>query len=148
MRVRLTCAFVLALSLAVPAFPGDQARDDVKKMLGTWTLIQGEDQGKPIPPDKLKGHLVVISEKTMVANDKDNNKVFVMTYKLDPAQNPAAIDLTIVEGSDKGKTARGIYAFEGDLLKLAYAFAGSRPTTFTTRKGDKHLSFVMKRIQK
>ena len=147
MRVRLTCAFVLALTLAAPAFPGDQAREDAKKMRGTWTLIQGEDQGKPVPPDKLKGSLVVISEKTIIANDRDNKKILVMTYQLDPSQKPAAIDLTIVEGSDKGKTAKGIYALEGDLLKLAYAYAGSRPSSFVTKKGDKHLSFVMKRIQ-
>ena len=148
MCARLTCAFVLALTLAAPALPGDRAKEDSRKMLGTWTLIQGEDQGKTIPPDTLKGTLVVISAKTMIANDKDNKKIFVMTYKLDPSQKPAAIDLTIVEGSDKGKTAKGIYAFEGALLKLAYAYAGSRPTTFETRKGDKHLSFVMKRVQK
>jgi uncharacterized protein (TIGR03067 family) len=148
MRVRLTCAFVVALTVTAPALPGDRAKDDAKKMLGTWALIQGEDQGKPVPEDKIKGNLVVISDKTIIANDRDNKKVFVMTYKLDPSQKPAAIDLTIVEGTSKFKSAKGIYVIEGELLKLAYAYEGARPTAFTTKPGDKHLSFVMKRIQK
>ena len=149
MCARLTCAFVLALTLAAPALPGDRAKDDVRKMLGTWTLIQSEDQGKMIPPDTLKGTLVVISEKTMIANDKDYKKIFVMTYKLDTSQKPQAIDMTVVEGDEnlKGKSAKGIYELKGETLRLAYAFAGARPTEFTTKKGDKHLSFVLKRAK-
>jgi uncharacterized protein (TIGR03067 family) len=147
MYARLSCALVLALALTAAALPGGRGKDDAKKLEGTWTLIRGEDQGKEVPKDKLRGQLVVISKKTIIANDKDNKKVFVMSYKLDPSQKPAAIDMTIVEGSQKGQTAKGIYAFEKDLLKLAYAFAGDRPTTFVTKEGDKHLSFVLKRIQ-
>jgi uncharacterized protein (TIGR03067 family) len=149
MYARLTCALVLALALVTPAAPGGGEKDDAKKLRGTWTLVSGEDQGKPVPPEKLKGNLVAISDKTIVANDRDNKKLFVMTYKLDPSQKPPAIDMTIIEGdaSQKGKTAKGIYELKGDTLRLAYAFAGARPTEFTTKKGDKHLSFVLKRVQ-
>jgi uncharacterized protein (TIGR03067 family) len=149
MYARLTCAFVLALAAVTPALPGDGTKGEAKKLRGTWTLVRGEDQGKPIPPEKLKGGVIAISDKTIIANDKDHKKVFVMTYRLDPTQKPRAIDMTIIEGDEKqkGKTAKGIYELEGDTLKLAYAFAGPRPTSFTTKKGDKHLSFVLKRAQ-
>jgi uncharacterized protein (TIGR03067 family) len=149
MYARLTGAFVLTLALVTPVALGGRKTDDAKKLRGTWTLVSGEDQGKPIPPEKLKGNRVAISDKTIVASDRDNKKVYVMTYKLDPSQKPHAIDMTVVEGDEKlkGKSAKGIYELKGDTLRLAYAFAGARPTEFATQKGDKQLSFVLKRVK-
>ncbi len=150
MYARLTCAFVLTLALVSPAVPGGTKKDETKKLHGTWTMVSGEDQGKPIPPEKLKGHFVAISDRTIIANDRDNKKLFVMTYRIDTTQKPNAIDMKIIEGDEKlkNKSAKGIYELKGGMLKLAYAFAGPRPTRFTTKEGDKHLSFVLKRMQK
>jgi uncharacterized protein (TIGR03067 family) len=148
MHVRLTCAVAFTLALAIPALSGEGTKGDARKLEGTWALVSGQDQGKPVPPEKLEGNLVVFSKTTIVANDKDNKKVFVMSYKLNPAQKPRAIDMTISEGPQKGKSAKGIYKLEGDTLQLAYSIGGDRPTSFTTKKGDKRLSFVLKRVPK
>src|SRR5262249_58973132 len=107
------------LAVAALAVAGDRAGEAARKLEGPGAVVSGQDQGKPVPPEKLQGNLVVFSKDTIVANDKDNKKVFVMSYKLDPARKPSAIDMTISEGPQKGKSAKGIYKLEGDTRRLA-----------------------------
>ena len=65
MYARLTCAFVLALTLVTPALPGGTAKDDAKKLRGTWTLVSGErlklGPVRPVPErtDLAPGELAV-----------------------------------------------------------------------------------------
>ena len=45
--------------------------------------------------------------------------------------------MTVVKGQGKGQTVLGIYALEGETLKLCYALPGrERPKTFTTAEGS------------
>jgi uncharacterized protein (TIGR03067 family) len=147
MYARSILIVAVAAVLPIAALPGEKGDADLKKLQGTWRIMRGEDQGKPVPPEKLQGNLVVIEKQTMIANDKDHKKVYVMTFKLDASRTPKALDMTITEGKDKGKTAKGIYALEGDDLKIAYSFGVDRPKQFKTKEGDKHLFFVLKRIK-
>jgi uncharacterized protein (TIGR03067 family) len=147
MHARALLVLVLPCALVVPVVSGEKGAEDLEKLQGTWTLVSGENEGKPVPPDKIQGSLVVIRKGTMIANDKDNKKLYVMEFKLDPAQRPKAIDMTITEGPDKGKAAKGIYALQGDRLELAYAIAGERPKSFSTKPKDAHLSFVLRRVK-
>ncbi len=147
MYARWLAVLVIPCALTASALCGGRAEGDAKKLQGTWSLTGGEDQGKPVPAEKLQGNLVVIAKGTIIANDKDHKKLYVMTYKLDPSRKPHAIDMTIAEGRDKGKTAKGIYELQGDNLKLCYSIGGDRPATFSTKAGDKHLCFAMKRFK-
>ena len=65
-------------------------------------------------PEKLRGNLVVIGKDTIVANDKDNKRVYVMSYKVDPSQKPPAIDMTIT-----WQGTLSIVDAQGGLVKIA-----------------------------
>src|SRR5262249_22654335 len=74
-----------------------------------------------------------------------------MTYKLEPGKKHKAIDLTVVEGRLKGMTFPGIYAIDGDTLKICFdralvaGHAAQRPTAFATRSEDTIVLFTLKR---
>jgi uncharacterized protein (TIGR03067 family) len=118
---------------------------DREKIVGNWTVVSGQEDGKALPAEKVKGSHVVITKDTITVHEENNQKR-VMSYKLDPSTTPRQIDLTTTEGSDKGKTSHGIYALEEDTLKICFALPGKdRPKEFTSKEGSKAMLFVMKR---
>jgi len=121
------------------------ANADQEKILGNWTVVSGQEDGKELPAEKVKGSRVVITKDSITVHEENNQKR-VMSYKLDTSTTPKQIDLTTTEGSDKGKTSHGIYALEGDALKICFALPGQqRLKEFTTKEGSKAMMFVMKR---
>jgi uncharacterized protein (TIGR03067 family) len=124
------------------------ANADQEKLVGTWTVVTGEEDGKALPAEKVKGKRVVITKDSITVHE-DNNEKRVMSYKLDANATPKRIDMTTVEGSDKGKTSHGIYSLEGDTLKICFAQPGQeRPKDFTSKEGSKTMMFVMKRANR
>jgi uncharacterized protein (TIGR03067 family) len=58
------------------------------------------------------------------------------TYKLDPAKKPRQIDVVVKRAGKGDQVVRGIYALEGDTLKLGMSAKGAkgpRPTSFEDR---------------
>jgi uncharacterized protein (TIGR03067 family) len=124
------------------------ANADREKLVGDWTVLSGQENGKALPAEKVKGKRVVITKDTITVHEENNQKR-VMSYKLDATANPKQIDMTTTEGSDKGKTSHGIYALEGDSLKICFAQPGhERPKDFTTKEGSNDMMFVMKRANR
>jgi uncharacterized protein (TIGR03067 family) len=65
------------------------------------------------------------------------------TYKVDPAANPNAIDISLeARFSEEEITWYGIYELEGDTLKLSHAFE-YRPAVFEHREDNR--MYVLKR---
>ena len=76
------------------------------------------------------------------------------SFKLDPTKTPATIDMTVTEAGNAkdneqvGKTLHGIYALDGDNLKLC-TDPNVRPTTFDTKgKGRDTVLTMLKRQKK
>jgi uncharacterized protein (TIGR03067 family) len=123
------------------------ANADQEKLLGSWTVVSGQEDGKALPPEKVKGSHVVITKDTLTCQEENQKRV--MTYKLDSSTTPKQIELTTTEGSDKGKTSHGIYSLDGDALKICFAQPGNdRPKEFTSKEGSKAVSFVLKRASR
>jgi thiol-disulfide isomerase/thioredoxin len=77
--------------------------------------------------------------------------VFFCKFTLDPAAQPKAIDLIPEEGPAKGKTLRGIYSLEGDVLKICYVSPNTpepekkpRPSEFAAGKGSGYVLLVFR----
>jgi uncharacterized protein (TIGR03067 family)/uncharacterized protein (TIGR03000 family) len=120
---------------------GANANQDRDRIVGNWTVVSGEDNGKPMPAEKVKGSRVTISKDNITVHEENQKRV--MSYKLSQNTTPKQIDLTTVEGSEQGKTSQGIYSLDGDNLKIS--FGQERPKDFATKEGSKDMTFVMKR---
>jgi uncharacterized protein (TIGR03067 family) len=117
-------------------------------LVGHYEIVSGEDAGKAVPEERIKGSTVRITAETIVVVDKQDKEAYVAKYALDTASKPYKITMTESGGprGRKGEKAVGIIQAEGDTTRLAYAFEGGIvPTEFKTRSGGKQLMFVLKR---
>lgn len=143
-RLRWVAAWVLVA--AGSACLADD-KDDAKALEGTWALVGGEQEGKPLAKEKLKGgQLVIKGDQHTVQVGEDR---YVGRHKLDPSKSPKTIDATDVEGPFKGKTVLGIYEVTGKTFKVCFAPPGKdRPTAFTTKEGTGTILHVWERQKK
>jgi uncharacterized protein (TIGR03067 family) len=142
------CNLILTALFAFPflARADDASRDDAKQILGRWRIVDGENDGRRETPERIKDNFVDVTPDQISVTDRDQKKTWVTSYKLDPSKAPRAIVMTVTQGEWKGKTAHGIYRFDGDVLRICYALPGQpAPAEFTTKPGSKQLSFVLKR---
>jgi RNA polymerase sigma factor (sigma-70 family) len=133
-----------------PLFPANHGPDSPKSrdapqeksIQGNWTLLRVERDGRGLKVEAGSVELVVTNQ-FLIWKEQGQDRGF--TYKLDPAKGPGQIDLTsLVEGADKGRLIRGIYALEGDRLMICES-DGARPTEFGTRSGSPYTLFVYER---
>jgi uncharacterized protein (TIGR03067 family) len=104
---------------------------------GNWRVADGEAGGKKLVPEQVQKTKVVMTADTLVLTDTFTNFTFVAKYKVDTSRVPNQIDMTVLEGANKGKTAHGIIAANGaDGLRLCFATGGQRPTDFRTAAGE------------
>jgi len=130
---------IIGLSLAIvrAADPGA----DQKKIQGMWRYTKIVEDGVEMP---LKGEdpdLGFDGDQTFwVIDGQRTNRA---TFRLDERSAPKSIDLTQLDGKEKGQTMRGIYQLSGDTLKLCLKSAESRPTEFKSTK--EQIVFELKR---
>jgi uncharacterized protein (TIGR03067 family) len=144
MRVTgLFCLMALALLLA-PVAAGEKTKLDPAKLVGTWSYVSGEKDGKKIPADDLAKGVVEITKETITLKSPDGD--FVIKYQIDPSKTPTSIKMEITKGPQgEGSKAEGIIALKGGQLTLCYpAMGGATPTTFSTKDGNGLHLFVLK----
>jgi uncharacterized protein (TIGR03067 family) len=114
------CACCLPALLAEDAKPQKDAKDDSKRLQGSWKVVALETDGKEAPPEELKGMRwsfkgseLQIADSGEKSDEKSGGKSSV---KLDSSKTPKYIDLVVADGPQKGKTMQGIFKFEKDRL--------------------------------
>ena len=132
-------AVTFTVILAASAIRADDAKveGDLKKMQGTW--VRAGDDG----PD-LKW---VIAGETLKASVNGQEYTSKLTLDAKATPHPSA-DIVIKEGpgDSAGKTAKGIYKFDGDRLVFCITAPGndSRPTEFKAVE-DSQFLFTLKK---
>jgi uncharacterized protein (TIGR03067 family) len=120
------------------SFP-DAIGEEMEKFQGDWKQIAYERDGVKEPLDEEQGWepRTTFKGDTFVVTLADGSTPIKGTYKLDPTQQPKAIDYTDSFGEDAGKTFLAIYSLEGDRLVFCAAGAGQeRPTELKTKPGQ------------
>jgi uncharacterized protein (TIGR03067 family) len=125
--------------------PRQVAKDDLKKLQGTWECVSMEREGDEVAAEHLKG--VMVSYKDDQVTLYRDGEVFrkgVVT--LEPSKGPKKINTWDLDGPYADQTVPGIYEIDGDTLKLCFSHPGeARPTEFSTKKAPGFLYAVYKR---
>jgi len=129
---------------------------------GTWEVIEGTDNGEPVPQEKIKGFRFVFHKGTLEWIGPDGKKEDEFRVRLGSQQEPSAIDLLQMPSSSLKKeqttalvhelqeeTTSAIYELKGDALRMCIPRRGAwqRPTSFKAEKGSRETSFTLKRVR-
>jgi uncharacterized protein (TIGR03067 family) len=130
----------------VPAQNAKDAKQELDKLQGEWTLVSTEVRGKKRPDTENAVSKLTISENQWVVTYRDFRSNARATIEIDPSKDPKTIDLTL-RGEEE--PARGIYKLEGDTLTVCYnaTVGGERPKEFKTTQETGVLD-VLKRAKK
>jgi RNA polymerase sigma factor (sigma-70 family) len=122
-----------------------RARDDKELLQGKWTVTAIEVDGKDVSSEGSE-----FTDSTWeFAGDRvkltSGEQVVDFAVKVDPTAKPKHIDL-----DPEGKPIKGIYALDGDTLKICASFSvdRDRPAAFETKEGSEMLLLVFKRETK
>ena len=142
---RLFAATLLAgtaLVLAADAKQSDSAKEELKKLQGTWLLVMSEQDGMKSDPNFVKNGKMVIKGNDMTVY---GGKVISSKAKitLNPSKTPKTIDAVQTYGGPTGTKVLGIYELNDDTLKICFG-EKQRPKDFTAKKGSKRASDVWK----
>lgn len=111
--------------------------DDLTRMKGRWKVTSAIRDGEPAKAEETGSLIVVIeADRLTIESDGHNEECRIV---LDSYESPARIELFPLTADIRDeKTIHGIYAFEGQTLKLAWTKNGHvRPTSFAGDPGEK-----------
>jgi uncharacterized protein (TIGR03067 family) len=144
--LRLSCVIAFAGEPAepnaVPARP-DAVKTDAIRIQGTWKVVALEAQGTQAPAEIVAAMRLVFKDATLTF-DPGEPGFTKYTFKLDPTAKPPTFDMTQMEG--KRETQKGIYALEGDTLKICIGLA-DRPKAFPVKEASQDALYTMKRAK-
>ena len=109
---------VTSVAVLFAAFGGSLAANDPVQIEGRWKVVSVDLAGMPVPG--LEGAELVLAGGQKVFTLPDG-RIEKGTYQLNATKGPAEIDAT-TEGIDGPES--GIYAVDGDSLKLCLATGG------------------------
>jgi uncharacterized protein (TIGR03067 family) len=141
---------LLAAGLLLAA---DNASQDTPKrpsaFEGTWNVAAMEYQGKKVANEVFANTQLVIGGGKIVTM-RGGKVVKEARYKLHPSDLPRGIDLRPIKGSKKGKVTWGIYAVDGDTLRICAPDSNGkqgseRPKEFATKADSDLILMVLKR---
>jgi uncharacterized protein (TIGR03067 family) len=137
MLLALTAGLLAGLAAAAPA---PDKKEDKDAIQGTWTVVSGEEGGKPLP-DQLKSLKMTFKDDKFSYKSADDMKE--AKYQIDSTKKPKQLTLT---PSDGEKPLEGIYELDGDKLKICINEpGGERPKDFSTKEGTRLVLFELKR---
>ncbi|HBI44369.1 MAG TPA: hypothetical protein DDY78_16180 [Planctomycetales bacterium] len=140
---------VLALTMTVADAPKDEAKKDLEKLQGRWTMASAVHDGENLPAEvvsKLK--FEIKGDQFTVKGDEETVKAYAkITLKLDVSAKPHLIDFVIGAGDEKGTVVEGIYEWQADdEFKVCVAIQSKeRPTEFKSAENSHAVLIVFKR---
>ena len=138
----------------------DQCAADRARLLGEWVFYSVASRGQDLMITYRDSRMTFAGDELRISNIRVPTAQGLLPlfnisarFLLDPAQTPHHIDLEFKggsRGSDRPMRLRGIYAFEGDTLKLCLSDEGdrNRPAEFKATPESDRTLLVLKRPPK
>ena len=111
------------------------ADPDQEKLQGKWVIESCEYNGAAV--EGMKEAMREIKEDQYTLTPK-SGEAYRGAIKLDSSQKPKQIDLEV-----NGRTLKGIYELDGELLKMSYRLNGDERPTELASKPDSGVVFVI-----
>ena len=148
---RSKLAMLLTCGVAAAVWAGDDpAAKDVEALQGEWRAVEQTAEGRKAQDGEAKMFRIAVKgDRLTLRAGGDARKA---RFKLDPAKSPRAIDLTWLDGPEKGRTVPGIYAVEKGRWRLCVpnakkGEAEERPKEFTAAAGERRMLFTLERVK-
>ena len=132
----------------------DPASTDAKLIQGTWQGVEIGQSGTQAPAREARNNVLIFEGEELVMRSIDGpmDPMGRARFKLDTRETPAAIDITPLDGPERGQTLPGIYKIEKNRLMI-YVCPGEpgkiprqRPSGFSTKDGDGVHFLVLERV--
>jgi uncharacterized protein (TIGR03067 family) len=103
---------------------------DLKELEGTYSVTSLEKAGGPASKELTQKMKLMIKGDNLSILVGDEEKKAKITA--DASKQPNNLDISPIEGPEKGKTFLGIYKTEKGELTIAFSEKGARPKEFKT----------------
>lgn len=139
----LLLGLFLVLAAAVPVM--SDSASDLEPLQGGWTMVLVFRNGEEVPPDQARSGELIIEDSDYRA--RLGEQTAHATIKVDPSKSPKEIDFTYTDGTQKGKTVKGIFKIFGDDLTICRGLTDQdpRPTDFAAPVDSSRLLVTWKR---
>jgi uncharacterized protein (TIGR03067 family) len=139
-----------ALSLLTALAAGQPPTDkqDLERLQGNWICIGGNFAGRSFGEAEAVEMVITFAVKGDRLQESEKGKLkATRSIKLSGQKSPREIDTVNLDPTKLSK-GRGIYAFEGDLLKICLREnLNGRPGKFEVREGSDDLYWILRRDQ-
>ena len=132
-----------------PDHPEDAGAADARALEGEWQAVELEVNGKKNASEDVKElRMIFKANEITVKSASGEGRERKQTFKLVPGHSPKAIDITSLDGQEKGQTAACIYTLKKDRLIICYPQTdpGKRPAEFKTQNGDGRMIIKLVRV--
>jgi uncharacterized protein (TIGR03067 family) len=117
-----------------------------QELTGTWQAVSYALSGSKASDEDMKTIQLVIDADGKTSALREGKVFIASTTKIDPNQEPMAIDMTYTQGDAKGTNSLGIYRIEDGVLTICRAALGEvRPTEFSSKPGSGQTLMAYKR---
>lgn len=133
---------IAILFFVMPACTGRSPDQPKADLTGEYRIVSGERNGAPIDQTELTDTAIYITDKTIIAYDKERKEMFAATYTLETKQAPWQITMISTKSPDVGAIAKGLVEVDQNKVKLIYALPNGQPPT-DFKAGQQQQMFVM-----
>lgn len=146
-------AFAIGTEIGRPTMPSvlaqsyEKVQQNLQNLQGTWRATKAKRNGLAVAD--VIGHRLTFTGKRFQLRSQDGKAVSEGTFSLDLSVEPPDIDFHHQSGGLKGKTWRGIYTLEGDVLKIcdnSPDLEKPRPVEFEAQRDSGHVLITFGRV--